>query len=237
MSDNKIVYSNQGIKISVDDQGQGNEVSRLKGVIDQTAYEYLEVSGNVEFLNDVNITGDLDVNGSARIKSYAIFGNSGVGTTGIRPASNDSFNIGNSTYKWNDIWATNSTINTSDERRKDLIEDIPHGVELLNNLRPVQYKWKDYTQTNDDGTQTDKKYTRKHFGIIAQELKATLEEKNISTNDFAPYVYDSDSDSYAVRYGEFVPILIKSVQELSKENSELKSRIEVLENLVASILG
>ena len=59
MSDNKIVYSNQGIKILVDEQGTNNEVSVLKGVVDPTDYEYLEVSGNVEFLNDVNITGDI----------------------------------------------------------------------------------------------------------------------------------------------------------------------------------
>ena len=197
---------------------------------------FVDASTNRVGIYDLTPSYTLDVNGSTRINSYAIFGNSSVGTTGIRPASNDYFNIGNSGYKWNDIWATNSTINTSDERRKDLIEDIPHGVELLNSLRPVQYKWKDYVQTNDDGTQIDKKYARKHFGIIAQELKATLEEKNISTNDFAPYVYDSDSDSYAVRYGEFIPILIKSVQELSKENSELKTRLEILETLVSSLM-
>lgn len=59
MSDNKIVYSNQGIKILVDDQGNSNEVSVLKGVIDQENYEYLEVSGNVEFLNNINIGGDI----------------------------------------------------------------------------------------------------------------------------------------------------------------------------------
>lgn len=187
-------------------------------------------------INDTTPSYQLDVDGITRINNYLIVGNSASSTTGIRPASNDYFNIGNSTYKWNDIWATNTTINTSDQRRKDLIEDIPHGVEFLNSVRPVQYKWKDYSQTNDDGTVVQKKYTRKHFGIIAQELKATLEEKNISTDDFAPYIYDSDSDSYAVRYGEFIPILIKSVQELSKENKELRTRLDILETLISSLM-
>jgi len=59
MSDNKIVYSNQGIKFLVEDQTQNIEVSRLKGKISEENYEYLEISGNVEFLNDVNISGEI----------------------------------------------------------------------------------------------------------------------------------------------------------------------------------
>lgn len=187
-------------------------------------------------INDTTPSYPLDINGITRIDDYLIVGNTSTATTAIRPGTSGNLDLGNSNYKWDDIWATNTTIQSSDERRKDLIENIPHGVEFLNSVRPVQYKWKDYTQTNDDGTQTDIKYTRKHFGIIAQELKTILEEKNISTNDFAPFVYDSDSDSYAIRYGEFVPILIKSVQELSKENNDLKTRLEILETLVSSLL-
>ena len=187
-------------------------------------------------VNDTTPSYPMDINGITRINSYLIVGNTSAATTGIRPSTNGNLSLGNSTYKWDDIWATNGTIATSDERTKEFIEDIPYGVELLKSLRPVQYKWKDYTQTTDDGTVIESKFKRKHFGIIAQELKATLEEKNISTNDFAPYVYDSDSDSYAVRYSEFVPILIKSVQELSKENNELKTRLEILETLVSSLV-
>lgn len=374
MSNNKIVHSNNGMRFLIDDQGSTDEISKLKGVVGGVDNKYLEISGNVKFLNNIEISGssnaltisgtieatsftgslegnastasrvlvtspgdyftkyvtmvdpsevapgynrtlyqqtnfkftggdtlwsdyfkgngymltnlqtsnitdfttnvrsqftagtDIGIssgvisftgssgdvflssnntysgintfNSSVRVYSYLITGDSTESTTGIRPTDDDYFNLGNSSYRWNDIWATNTSINsTSDERRKELIEDIPHGIEFVNNLRPVQYKWKDYVHTKEDGTTIDKKFKRKHFGIIAQELKDTLEQKDISTDDFAAYIYDSDSDSYAIRYGEFIPILIKSAQQLSKENKDLKSRIEVLETLVASILG
>lgn len=186
-------------------------------------------------INDTTPSYTLDINGTTRINNYLIVGNSSVSSTAIRAPSDNYYDLGNSSYRWDDIWATNGFIQTSDERRKELIEELPYGIEILNKIRPVQYKWKDY-DTEEDGRQIERKYKRKHFGIIAQELKATLEEKNISTNDFAPYIYDGDSDSYAVRYGEFIPILIKSVQELSKENNELKTRLEILETLVSSLL-
>lgn len=162
-------------------------------------------------------------------------GSTSVSSTGINPYTDNSYDIGNISYRWNDVYATNGTIQTSDERKKEYIEEIPYGLEFANKLRPVQYKWKDYS-AEEDGRVIEKTHTRKHFGLIAQELKNTLEENNINTEDFAPYVYDAETDSYAIRYVEFIPILIKSVQELSSKNKELEKRLEVLELIVSSLI-
>jgi hypothetical protein len=178
------------------------------------------------------------VNGDARIDGPLIVGDSSLSYTGIRPESDDTYNLGTSNRRWNDIWATNTSINsTSDERRKELIEDLPYGIDFLNKIRPVRYKWKDYSKQRKDGTIEEKKFYRKHFGMLAQELEQALQEENISTQDFAAYIYDSDSDTYAIRYGEFIPILIKSVQELSNQNKDLQERIELLETIVESLMN
>ena len=42
----------------------------------------------------------------------------------------------------------------------------------------------------------------------------------------------SENDLYGLRYSEFVVPLVKAVQELSKENNDLKSRLEKLEALM-----
>lgn len=199
---------------------------------------FVDASTNRIGINDFTPSYVFDVNGDARIYGPLIVGNSLLSYTGIRPEDDDEYNIGTSGRRWNDIWATNTSINsTSDERRKDQIEEIPFGVDFIKNLRPVQYKWKDYTLTKENGTTVQKTFTRKHFGIIAQELKQTLQEQNISTNDFAAYIYDADSDSYAIRYGEFIPILIKSVQELANENKNLKDRVDDLEALIEILMN
>jgi hypothetical protein len=63
----------------------------------------------------------------------------------IKPGADDAYDIGTSSLRWDDIFATNGTINTSDERRKDNIADSSLGLDFVNALRPVKYKWKDYS--------------------------------------------------------------------------------------------
>jgi len=218
-SSNGISYNSSTGDISID------EMSSLT-LGDQTLY--IDKDNKRVSINNSITSNTLYVNGDAKIYGPLIVGNSGSSYTGIRPEADDTYNVGTSNRRWNDIWATNTSINsTSDERRKEQIEELPYGTEFIENIKPVQYKWKDYGE---------KKFIRKHFGIVAQQLKQTLEEKNISTNDFGAYIYDPDSDSYAVRYGEFIPILIKCAQELSNENKQLKARLDVLEKIVESFL-
>ncbi|WP_210270500.1 tail fiber domain-containing protein [Ensifer oleiphilus] len=62
---------------------------------------------------------------------------------------------------------------------------------------------------------------RQHFGLIAQEVQEALQGV-----DFGGHVIDdmSDPDSLqSLRYEQFVPILIKAVQELSARVKELES--------------
>ena len=128
----------------------------------------------------------------------------------VQPIADDSSDLGFVNRRWDDIYATNATIQTSDSRLKESIEDSALGLSFVNNLRPVSFKFKDKT--------------RKHYGLVAQEVEKVLSDNNISTTDFAPLIYDSKSDRYGMRYTEFVSILIKAVQDLSKEVEELKKQ-------------
>jgi hypothetical protein len=64
-----------------------------------------------------------------------------------RPSVNNTYSIGNGTFRWTEVFATNGTINTSDERLKEQITplDEDQSVELISALRPVSYKWKGFT--------------------------------------------------------------------------------------------
>ena len=128
----------------------------------------------------------------------------------VQPIADDSSDLGFVNRRWDDIYATNATIQTSDSRLKESIEDSALGLSFVNNLRPVSFKFKDKT--------------RKHYGLVAQEVEKVLSDNNISTTDFAPLIYDSKYDRYGMRYTEFISILIKAVQDLSKEVEELKKQ-------------
>jgi len=45
---------------------------------------------------------------------------------------------------------------------------------------------------------------------------------------FDGIVYDEKNDTYGIRMGEFVPILMKAVQELKTEVDQLKAEISKL---------
>jgi len=128
--------------------------------------------------------------------------------TYFMPGTDDHSDLGGASNSFDDVYATNGTIQTSDSRLKESISDSALGLNFLNELRPVQFKFKDKT--------------RRHYGLVAQEVEQVLSDSGISTTDFAPLIHDGDSDRYGMRYSEFTSILIKAIQELSKEVEELK---------------
>ena len=161
-----------------------------------------------------------------------------------RPTDDDVHDLGSAGLRWDNIYATNSTIQTSDERSKENITPSSLGLSFINQLNPVEYKWKDYDQevplemlegqTTPIMQTVTKTFKRKHYGLIAQEVEKVLEDNNISTNDFAPLIKDNLKDDdgnetgehlYGMRYSEYVGILIKAIQELTAKVNNLQAQI------------
>jgi len=156
------------------------------------------------------------------------------------PNTDDAKNLGTGSYRWNDIYATNSTIQTSDEDLKENIADSSLGLSFINKLKPKSFKWKNTPeQKYEDGEPTgndNKKagdvkhaeivHTRKHYGLIAQDVKATLDELSVATQDFAGYIDPSaggGSGNLGLRYSEFIAPMIKAIQELSVKVTALEN--------------
>jgi hypothetical protein len=141
------------------------------------------------------------------------------------PYIDNTYDLGKSDRRWQDIYATNGTIQTSDRNLKRDIIDLPLGLDFLNQLRTVSYKFVD-TETVT--------HTRRHFGLIAQEVENLLSEEEISTNDFAALVKNVDEETgevrYAMRYTELIPLCIKAIQEQSAQITALEARVTALEN-------
>lgn len=128
------------------------------------------------------------------------------------PARDDFFDLGsNSTgyvRRWDDIYATNGTIQTSDETEKTNITSSDLGLSFVNDLRPVSYKWVGKQRT--------------HYGLIAQEVSSSLDTIGKTTNDFAGIVTGS---LMGIRYNELISPMIKAIQELSDEVNQLKLQL------------
>jgi Chaperone of endosialidase len=143
--------------------------------------------------------------------------------------------------------AHNPTRKGSDRRLKKDIEPLAPGLDLIEELEPVQFRMIDgdgSTVLNqetleplryEDGEEVTvfREGKRTHFGLIAQDVQAIMDARGI---DFSGHVipdYDHDPDGLQqLDYSQFVAPLIKAVQELSEQNRMLASRVSDLESKI-----
>lgn len=120
----------------------------------------------------------------------------------------------------------------SDARDKADVRDTVLGLDFIEKLRPVDYKWdirQDYFEYDEDGNIVEtpepdgsKKRSRYHHGLIAQEVEAVIKETGVDFGGFQDHKVNGGSDIKSVGYEELIAPLIKAVQELSAEVKALK---------------
>ena len=161
------------------------------------------------------------------------------------PLTDNVVACGKDGLRWSAIWAANGTIQTSDPRTKTDVEDSALGLEFINKLRPVSYKFKvggnrvveekivKEAEYDENGNLIRAQVTEKviepiagkrtHYGLITTNVKEAA-----GNLDFGGYIKTDiskpDSEE-ALRYDEFIAPLIKAVQELSAEVEKLKGKV------------
>ena len=122
------------------------------------------------------------------------------------PEESNQVRIGNTDITYAGIQVDWSI--TSDIRWKDNITPSNLGLNFISKLNPVSY-----TRKNDDKKRIE-------YGLIAQELEEVL--KNEGLENLGMLTTDSKG-YYELRYNDLLAPMIKSIQELKKENDELKT--------------
>ncbi len=143
-----------------------------------------------------------------------VIGNSSL--THVNPGNNGTIELGETSMRWEKLWAANSSDISSDRRLKKNIQITDLGLDFIKQLNPVSYQM----------IEDDKHYT--HYGIIAQDVLDTLSNFDKNTKTFAGISYDEKHDIYGAAYTEFISPLIKAVQELSAQVEVLKTKIAEL---------
>jgi hypothetical protein len=149
--------------------------------------------------------------------------------------------------------------NRSDERDKADIVDCSLGLDFIEKIRPINFKWdlrEDYKEIietkkiiiNEDGEEQEvptieviqhekdgsKKRSRYHSGVSAQQVKTVLDEMNTDWGGYQDHTINGGSDRLTIGYDEFIAPLIKAVQELSAKNKALEAQnISILSRLEA----
>ena len=136
----------------------------------------------------------------------------------------------------------------SDCRAKCCITNLTYGLDFIKALKPRSFKWiKQADKLDEDGNiliEGDHmgRSGRTHFGLIAQEVKTVLDSLSVDTKDFAPYsdqrigqdvgwvpsYHQHDpvtgyEKTLTLKYVEFIPMLMKAIQELSAKVDALEA--------------
>ena len=129
----------------------------------------------------------------------------------------------------------------SDARDKTDFKALDLGLDFVNALSPVTYKW---DKRSKYGDKTDKDYdlleqtpdgTHKEdwldIGFKAQDVVALEMEAGYNKSSKTNLVssHSEDGKQMGLKYSKFVPILVKAIQEQSNLIEELRNRISVLE--------
>lgn len=143
--------------------------------------------------------------------------------------------------RWRRLYANNTTVTNSDGRLKTDIEVSPLGLEFIESLRPVRYRWKVGNQEvvkDEDGNgivvgespegkpifeMKESPGVRLHYGFIAQEVKQILDDSGIE--DFAGWVQSDLSDpesTQSLSYEQFIAPLARAIQQLSAKVKALE---------------
>ena len=160
-------------------------------------------------------------------------GQLGVGVTGTGLEFNDSndaiipfspnanntrdnaLDLGMSSVRFDDIYATNGTIQTSDVNEKQDIEalsDAETRVAVAAKALLRKFRWKSAVRTKSHDA-------RIHFGIIAQDLQAAFEAEGLDAGEYGMFINTTWTDEetgeersrMGVRYSELLAFIIAAI--------------------------
>jgi len=205
--DDKIRLGNsQDLEIYHDGTDSYIDSSTGKLYIKTSNFVDIRSSGNETMIKAIpNGAVELYYDNSKKLNTHP----NGIFVQGIYPMADNSYNIGSSTQRFINIYATSGTVNTSDKNVKNTIVNSDLGLDFINKLNPVSYKWNE-----DDG--------KTHYGLIAQDVEETLTSIGKTIADFGG-IYKEDDSPMGLGYSELVAPLIKAIQELSAEVAALKA--------------
>jgi hypothetical protein len=130
------------------------------------------------------------------------------------PSANDASNeitLGNSSITTLRCQVTSIT-SLSDKRDKTDINKLDLGLDFINSLKPVKFKW-----DSREGLEKDGSY---EAGFIAQDFQQVQKDNDA---DYLGLVLDTNPDKLEATPGKLIPILVKAIQELKMEVETLKN--------------
>lgn len=126
------------------------------------------------------------------------------------PSIDNTYDLGDSSYKWDNIYAVNGTIQTSDARMKTevtLLSNKEKDAAKLMIKEIGSWKWKKAIEEKGENA-------RKHIGLTVQKAIEIMKSCDLDPFEYGFICYNKiegkDEDIYGFRYSELIMFLLGS---------------------------
>ena len=147
---------------------------------------YLYADGTTIGFLGVDFTDNLFISGNSS-HSGVVFGSTAIIPYKNGNVADNSLDLGSSTGRYDDIFATNSTIQTSDQNEKQDIASLTDAeitaAKAISKLFKT-FKWKDKVASKSDSART-------HAGVIAQEVQSAMTDAGLNATKYAFWCSDT----------------------------------------------
>jgi len=169
------------------------------------------------------------------IQHFGIFARAPLGPAFGTPTQVSSF----AGFFDGDVFINSGTISTpgfvnSDANLKTNIDTISNALAIIDSLKPRSFN---FVGPNSYGLNLP---NQKQYGLIAQDVEQVLPE--IVNYTHKPQLFDTSGVMYAdsityrtVNYSSLTGILIKGIQEINAENSDLEEKVDSLTDAVSGL--
>ncbi len=208
--------ANGAFALNANTEGIKNTANGFQALFTNTDGESNTASGANALFN--NVTGDYNTAFGEEAMSNLTAGNNNIaiGYNAQVPnsAGSNQIRIGDANITLAEVqipWTS-----PSDKRWKNNIRTLPYGLNMVSQLKPV-----DYIRKNNDSK-------TREIGFIAQDVEVLLGKLGYTDQG----LLNTDDNGYlSLRYNDFIPVLVKSIQEqqvliesLQKEKEEYHQR-------------
>jgi hypothetical protein len=128
------------------------------------------------------VSGNIHFRGTA--SGLAFQGNTVISPVNQNNRADNVIDLGQSSHRFDDIYATNGTIQTSDQNEKQQIASLTDAeitaAKAISKLFKT-FKWNDSVTEKGDAART-------HSGVIAQEVEQAMTDAGLNAGDYAFFI-------------------------------------------------
>ena len=175
--------------------------------------EYRKDGSTVGYIGTGN-NGDLYIGNDETGLLFA-GGSDAIIPTNQTTLRDNAIDVGHASYRFDDVQATNGTIQTSDENEKqDIASFTTKELAVATKLSALfkTFKWKDKVTEKADKART-------HSGIIAQQVKVTFASEGLDAANYGLFISTTWTDDegkeqtrMGIRYPELFSFIFGSIE-------------------------